>query len=183
MPIKILGKKINWSGTFLRAVQFEIENSQGVKFNWEAFERQNVSGIVAVVPITDAGGSVIVVKQFRPPAGKYVIEFPAGLNDKGELLVEAARRELLEETGCTAGRLFPIATGPLSSGASTEVLTVYAALDVVCSEEQALDPHEDIEIIKLPVDNFYDHVYALEDEDTYIDLKLYGLFELAKRHL
>ncbi|MBF0555631.1 MAG: NUDIX hydrolase [Nitrospirae bacterium] len=182
MPIKIIRKKTNWSGNFLRAIQFEVENSQGVKFDWEAFERRNCSGIAAIVPITK-DGTVIVVSQFRPPVGKYVIEFPAGLNDKGQSLIEAARRELLEETGCSAGRLFPIATGPLSSGASTEVLTVYAALDVVFSTEQALDPHEDIQVIRLPLDNFYEHLYALQDENTYIDLKLCGLLELAKRHI
>lgn len=180
MPI--LGKQINWSGRFLRAVQFEVENSRGVRFKWEAFERQNCNGIAAIVPITK-DGTVIVIKQFRPPVGKYVIEFPAGLNDKGEELIDAARRELLEETGCSAGQLFPIATGPLSSGASTEVLTVYAALDVVFSSKQALDHNEDIEVIKLPLDNFYEHVYALQNEDTYIDLKLYGLLELAKRYI
>ncbi|WP_420266234.1 NUDIX hydrolase [Candidatus Magnetominusculus dajiuhuensis] len=182
MPVKIIGKSTNWSGRFLQAVQFEVENSEGERFQWEAFQRCNCSGIAAIVPITK-DGTVIVVRQFRPPVGKYVIEFPAGLNDKGQSLIEAARRELLEETGCRAGRMFPIATGPLSSGASTEVLTVYAALDVVFSAEQALDPHEDIEIIELPLDNFYEHLYALQDENTYIDLKLYGLLELAKRHL
>ncbi|MCG6553423.1 MAG: NUDIX hydrolase, partial [Candidatus Magnetominusculus sp. LBB02] len=129
--MRILGKKTNWSGTFLSAVLFEVESSNGARFNWEAFQRQNCTGIVAMVPIT-VDGSVIVVKQFRPPVGKYVIEFPAGLSDKGEeSLAETAKRELREETGCVAGRLIPIATGPLSSGASTEVLTVYAALDVV----------------------------------------------------
>ncbi|MBF0515626.1 MAG: NUDIX hydrolase [Nitrospirae bacterium] len=180
MPI--LGKKTNWRGTFLSAIEFEVKNSKGVRFNWEAFERNNCNGIVAIVPVTKDRG-VIVVKQFRPPVGKYVIEFPAGLNDKGETLTEVAQRELLEETGCRAGRLIPIATGPLSSGASTEVLTVYAALDVVLYCGQALDPHEDIEIITLPLDNFYEHLYALEGPDTYIDLKLYGLLELAKRHI
>ncbi|MBF0320100.1 MAG: NUDIX hydrolase [Nitrospirae bacterium] len=180
MPIKILGKKTSWSGRFLRAIQIDIENSMGVKFTWEAFERQNCNGIIAVVPIT-TDGCAIVVKQFRPPVGKYVVEFPAGLNDQDESLVEVAHRELLEETGCTAGRLIHIATGPLSSGASTEVLTVYAALDVAVSTGQSLDPHEEIEIIKLPIEDFYEHLYALQNEDTYIDLKLYGLFELAKR--
>lgn len=42
---------------------------------------------------------VLLEKQFRPPAGKVVVEFPAGLVDKGETVEECAVRELREETG------------------------------------------------------------------------------------
>ena len=75
---------------------------------------------------------VLLIRQFRPPVNGYVIEFPAGLNDKGDTLEEAAKRELLEETGYSAREMIFLTEGPMSSGASGEILTVFLAkgLDV-----------------------------------------------------
>ncbi|MCI4626994.1 MAG: NUDIX hydrolase [Candidatus Magnetoovum sp. WYHC-5] len=179
---KIINKETLWNGKHLKAVLYEYGNSKSPKLRWEAFSRLNCYGIVAIVPITK-DGEVIVIKQFRPPVEKYVVEFPAGLNDRSESLIDVAKRELLEETGYKAQTIKEIAIGPLSAGASTEVLTLYLATGLIPVSEQKLDLEEEIEIFKLPFDKFYDHVYKLENENTYIDLKLYGLFELAKKHL
>ncbi|QWR76592.1 NUDIX hydrolase [Candidatus Magnetomonas plexicatena] len=179
MP-EITDKKTAWTGKFLKAVLIELRNSKGEKFIWEAFKRQNCDGIIAVVPFTK-DGQVVVIKQFRPPVEKYVIEFPAGLSDRGESLIDVAHRELLEETGYSTPVMELLATGPLSAGASTEVLTVFVAVDAEKTSAQNLDHGEEIEIITLPVKDFYQNVYALENENTYIDLKLFGLFELAKK--
>ncbi|KJU81842.1 NUDIX hydrolase, core domain protein [Candidatus Magnetobacterium bavaricum] len=167
----IVGHKVAWQGRFLNALILEYQTSGGELMNWEAFKRNNCDGIVAIVPFT-AEDETIVIKQFRPPIGKYVIEFPAGLNDRNESLVDTARRELLEETGYDAPTLEEITVGPLSAGASTEVLTVYVARDAVCKGTQTLDRGEDIEIIKLPVKDFYQRLYALEDQHTYISIRI-----------
>lgn len=54
--------------------------------------------MIAVIHHKD-GPKVLLEKQFRAPAGKIVIEFPAGLVDEGETVEQAALRELKEETG------------------------------------------------------------------------------------
>lgn len=46
-----------------------------------------------------SGPEVLLEKQFRPPTGKIVVEFPAGMVDEGETPEQAAVRELREETG------------------------------------------------------------------------------------
>ena len=53
----------------------------------------------------DSQEEVILVRQFRPPRGVRTLEFPAGYLDKGESPVEAARRELAEETGYVCDEL------------------------------------------------------------------------------
>ncbi|NOZ24635.1 MAG: NUDIX hydrolase [Nitrospirae bacterium] len=180
MKPEILGTKTLWEGNFLRSILITYRNSRGETIPWEAFQRIGVRGIVAVVPFT-AGGEILLIKQFRPPLGRYVVEFPAGLNDKDEPLEEVARRELLEETGYRADKLKAIAEGPLSSGASTEILSVYLAEEVVYTGRQRLDEVEEIEVIRLPVNGFHERLVRLRDDETYIDLKIPGLFELARR--
>jgi len=177
---EIIETKTLWEGRFLRSVLITYRNARGDVIPWEAFQRIGVRGIVAVVPFT-AGGEVLLIKQFRPPLGRYVVEFPAGLNDRDEPLEDVARRELLEETGYRVDTLRAIAEGPLSSGASTEILTVYLAKDVVYTGGQRLDDVEEIEVIRLPLEGFHKHLKGLRDDETYVDLKIPGLFELALR--
>ncbi len=177
---EVIDARTLWEGRFLRSVLLSYRNSRGEVIPWEAFQRIGVRGIVAVVPFTDQG-EAILIKQFRPPVNRYVVEFPAGLNDRDEPLEDVARRELLEETGYRADSMRLIAEGPLSSGASTEILTVYSARDVVDTGRQRLDEVEEIEVIRLPLEGFHEHLAGLEDEETYLDLKIPGLFELALR--
>jgi ADP-ribose pyrophosphatase len=176
---KIIKRRVVWEGRYLQGIVLNYSNSAGEVAEWEAFQRIGCDGIVAVVPITP-DGFVIVTRQFRPPVNKYVIEFPAGLNDQNETLEEVAKRELLEETGYVARSLKFIGKGPLSSGASAEILTVFLATDIDYKGEQALDSAEEIEVVKIPYVGFNDAVRTLEGPDTFIDLKVPGLFELAK---
>ena len=62
------------------------------------------SDYVTVLPTTASGG-VVLVRQFRPALEDFSLELPSGHIEKGESPEEAARRELLEETGYTAGKL------------------------------------------------------------------------------
>ncbi len=101
------------------------------KGEWEFVERNNCSGIVIIVAMTD-DQKVIFVEQYRPPVDKRVIEFPAGLvNDhchlKTESLLTAAKRELLEETGYQAQRMVELLKGPVSSGSSGDIVTMVLA--------------------------------------------------------
>ena len=73
---------------------------------WEYATRNTQRPAVGIVAITDEGKAVLV-EQFRPPVAQAVVELPAGLagdlpGREDETLVEAAQRELLEETGYSA---------------------------------------------------------------------------------
>jgi ADP-ribose pyrophosphatase len=180
--VKIIEKKTAWEGKFIRFVIIKYIDSCGAIREWESFERVNCKGIVAVVPITD-NKEVLLIRQFRPPVNGYVIEFPAGLNDKGDTLEDAARRELLEETGYAAEKMIFLTECPLSSGASGEVLTAYLAKGIEFKGVEKRDETEDIEVLKLPIVDIYQKMDALRLEGDYVDLKIFGLIELAKKHL
>lgn len=177
---EVIGKEVVWEGRFLRCLRLTYRDSKGMVRQWETVERVNCDGVVAVVPITD-NSEVILIRQFRPPVNKHVIEFPAGLNDRGEELKDAASRELLEETGYSAGEMIFLARGPLSSGSSREVLTVFLARGLEYIGAGQRDETEDIEVIKIPIDNIYDALTRLVEDGNYIDLKITGLIEMAKR--
>lgn len=175
-------KRTLLEGNFLRFVLATYVDACGRERQWETFERVNCNGIVVVIPVTGEG-ETILTKQFRPPVNNYVIEFPAGLNDKGDTLEEAARRELLEETGYHTKELTFLTEGPMSSGASGEILTAYLARNLEYKGLGKRDEAEDIEVIKVPVENLEEKLSALQAEGNFVDLKIYGLIELARKHL
>ncbi len=182
--MRITEKKICWQGSFLRTIILKYKDQSGNLRDWEAVERVNCNGVVAIIPVTTEE-EILLVRQFRPVVNNFVIEIPAGLNDKGEISVEAARRELLEETGYSSNEFILIARGPLSSGMSAEMMDVFIAKNAfpAPSHEKALfklDDSEEIELIKTPLRRVY---YTLEDcrkAGDLIDLKIYGFIELTK---
>ncbi|MBI5188786.1 MAG: NUDIX hydrolase [Nitrospirae bacterium] len=187
--VKIIGRKTAWEGRFLRCILTTYIDSSGAIREWESFERVNCKGIVAVVPVTDTK-EVLLIRQFRPAVNGCVIEFPAGLNDREDTLEEAAKRELLEETGYSAREMIFLTEGPMSSGASGEILTVFLArglalnpLNQVQGQGQGIgrrDETEDIEVLRVPLEKLGSKLLELQDVGNYIDLKIYGLVELAK---
>jgi ADP-ribose pyrophosphatase len=89
-------------------LRIEYQGADGEVRTWEAMRRTtrpkdspvDAVHIIATRNTADGCGvEVLLEKQFRPPAGKVVIEFPAGLVDPNETLEECALRELKEETG------------------------------------------------------------------------------------
>jgi ADP-ribose pyrophosphatase len=104
-------------------------------------------GAVAVIPLLD-DGRVVLVRQFRYPIRKTIVEFPAGKLDDGEDILGCARRELQEETGYRA-REWAFACEIHNAAAySTESIWLYFARGLVAGPQQ-LDAGEFVEVIAL----------------------------------
>lgn len=91
--------------------------------HWEYVERTHGEGMAVIVVAVTPEDRVLFVEQHRIPLGKRTIEMPAGLvgdDHAGDTLAEAARRELIEETGWSPGRVDVLLTGPTSAGMSSE---------------------------------------------------------------
>ena len=82
-------------------------------------------GAVAVVPFVD--DKLLLVKQYRFPVQKFMLEIPAGKLDAGENPEDCARRELLEETGYVTRYLRKLTTIETSPGFSDEIIHIYLA--------------------------------------------------------
>lgn len=180
--MEIINKKIAWKGKFMSAVEITYRDAKGVVRSWEAVERLGIGGIVVMVAVTPSG-NVLLEKQFRPPLGRMVIELPAGLVDPGEPMEEAARRELIEETGWSAGKLAYLAEGPISTGASTEILRAYLCTDLARVGKNGGDDNEIIEVIETPIDVVQEFLQQAQSGGTLVDLKVFGLVELARKAL
>ncbi|MFN3311315.1 MAG: NUDIX hydrolase [Thermomonas sp.] len=102
--------------------------------HWESCERVHGEGMAVIIIAVTPADEVLFVEQYRIPLGARTIEMPAGLvgdDPAHATLLEAARAELIEETGWAAGRLEVLLTGPTSSGMSNERIAFVRARDLV----------------------------------------------------
>lgn len=99
----------------------------------------------AVMMAVDGKKRVLLVRQFRLPAKQYLWELPAGKVDPGETVLQAAKRELKEETGFRAKKWSKLASYFPSPGFLGEKMTIYLATELV---EGEATPMEDERIEK-----------------------------------
>lgn len=180
--MEIIDRKVRWKGKFMSAVEITYRDAHGKVRTWEAVERVGIGGIVVMVAITPAK-TVLLEKQFRPPLGRNVIELPAGLVDPGETMEKAARRELIEETGWAAKKMEFLAEGPLSTGASTEIIRTFLCTDLEHVGKSGGDDNEIIEVMEVPLDGVHEYLKKAQEQGILVDLKVFGLVEMAKKML
>lgn len=100
---------------------------EGTTAEREVIEHPGAVGVVAL----DEDGRVLMIRQYRHPVGRLLWELPAGLRDvAGEPAAQAARRELLEETGYRARRWHVLVDYFSSPGIMTERLRIFLARDL-----------------------------------------------------
>jgi ADP-ribose pyrophosphatase len=99
------------------------------------------SGSVVVLPVDDSKGTprVLLERQYRHAAKDYLWELPAGRIDAGENELNAAKRELIEETGYRAGRWRRILKFYASPGFVAETMSVYLAADLRAGKAEPED--------------------------------------------
>ncbi len=96
------------------------------------------NGSAVMMPVDDKK-RVLLVRQYRLPADKYLWELPAGKIDDGENALQAAKRELIEETGLRAKKWKKLALFYPSPGFLQESMTIYLATDLTHGEAQPMD--------------------------------------------
>ncbi len=172
--MKVEKREILFEGEHIRVRKDYI--SQGA---WETVELKKYKKSAIILALTPQG-ELILEKHYRFPVDSYVIELPAGLAEESEDVEDCARRELLEETGYMADKLIHLFSGVLCPGLTYIEAHYFYAPDVKYSGTRNLEPTEDIEVIKVPLEKVMDFLLHLPPNIKFGVNVLSGIFMLQE---
>lgn len=109
-------------------------------------------GAAVIIPMI-SNNEVLMINQYRPAAGRPLLEFPAGCVDEGEDPQATAVRELKEETGYTAGKLELLFSAYTTPGFTNEQAHYFLATDLTREGDQELDDSEFIDVTTMKLSN------------------------------
>jgi ADP-ribose pyrophosphatase len=126
-------------------------------------------------------GRYVLIRQFRPPTGRYIFEFPAGLVDAGETYEQTAIRELREETGYVGSveRVSPAlysSPGLISEACAYVWMSVAEGTPANQNPQHDREPTEDIEVYLVAPEAASGFLATKAAEGMGLDLKLYTYF-------
>ena len=173
--MRICKETLLGEGKFLALHELEYEDRHGVKRKWERASRRRNCGAVVIIATLIPSGKLVMIRQYRPPAGRTVLEFPAGLMENNEAPELTALRELREETGYIGTVDSVSAMGYSSPGMIGE--TAYLVKMSIPEENQTdlqtdFDEAEDIETILVEPGQLNDFIRQEEAAGNGIDLKV-----------
>lgn len=120
-----------------------------------------------VVIVAVHNDNFILVNQFRHGEERVTVEFPGGVCDSNENPEETARRELLEETGFSAGRMTFLGKVSSNPALFKNHFSVYLAEELVQTGEQHLDSDEVLNYLELPRKEVLERMGSYEFSHAY----------------
>ena len=130
----------------------------------------------AMVCALTSDGDIILKKEYRYACKSDIIECPAGMiEDYENVPLDAAIRELLEETGYTSDNWLYLGGTRESTSKLTNTMHLFLAENCIKTSEQKLDDTESIELLKIPFNNAIDMVMSGEivsNSSTHLILKV-----------
>jgi ADP-ribose pyrophosphatase len=151
---RVVDSKTIYRGTYLTFRIDTVERTDGSRAEREVVGHPGAVAILAI----DEADRILMVRQYRAPAGRILLEIPAGTLDVGDNgAIEdpdlAAPRELEEETGYRAGSLRLLTSFWTAPGFATELMHLYLATDLRPADDARLGPDEDerLELERVPI--------------------------------
>ena len=152
---------------------------------WEYAERSHGGeGLAVIIVSVTPDDDVLFVEQFRVPLGAPTIEFPAGLvadSHDADTIEQAARRELVEETGWEPSRVEVLLTGPTSAGMTNERIAFARASGLRRVGAGGGVGSEEIVVHQVPRPEAASWLMRKGEEGCELDLKLWGGLWLLDR--
>ena len=175
---KQIDSRLIYSGTLLNVYRDEIELPNG-KHTGREYIRHN--GAVCIAAVKE-DGTVAVEHQFRYPFHRIVTELPAGkLDTPDEVPLEAAKRELREETGIRADKWTYLGGLIPTCAYSTEIIHLYLATGLHAGDTD-LDEDEFINVSFMPLDELVDKVMSGEIQDSKTQATVLKVAYLRDKH-
>jgi ADP-ribose pyrophosphatase len=144
MAFEVIDSKTIFQGRVFDVHLDHVQMPNGAQVRFDIIKHNPA---VTVVPV-DQNGMLWFIRQYRHPAGKELLELPAGVMETGEDPQVSAQRELREETGMAAERLERIGGFYLAPGYSTEFMHIFLASGLYPAPLPQ-DENELIEIVPL----------------------------------
>lgn len=174
-PFTVRKREIIYEGRVFTIVRDEVQHESGYRSVREVAEHAGGAVAVALFPDDD----VLLVRQFRYPMQREILELPAGKLLPGEEPLACARRELAEETGWHATQLEPLTSMLSTPGFCSEVLHIFLATGLTNGEQRLEQGEESIEVIRLPLP---EAIRLCERGDITDGKTITGLMLAALRH-
>lgn len=162
MNYKVLKSEIKYHGKVFDHQVDEIQYDSG---NVGIREIAVHPGGAVVIPVKD-DGKIILVKQFRYPLQKTLIELPAGKLDKNEDPLKCAVRELEEETGYKAKSFVKLGAIYTAPGYCTEILHIYKAVGLIPGNHNREEGEQGMEILEFSLDEIKQKILSGEINDA-----------------
>lgn len=133
--MKITSSKVMYKCSLFSVTEDRAVDKTGWKMNRSVVRHR---GSAVMMPVDDEN-RVMLVRQYRLPANQFLWELPAGKLDEGETALQAAKRELGEETGLSAKKWKKLVTFFPSPGYVEEKMTIYLATGLTQGEAKPME--------------------------------------------
>ena len=168
MIIKKIKEEILYQGNWLNFCK---------KNGHEYIKRKKCSGIAIIIAV-NKDNKIILTEQYRIAVNSFVLELPAGLagdeaGKEDESILEAAKRELLEETGYQAKSMIKVTQCPVSPGLSNEIITFFYTDDIVKKHKGGGNENENITVHEVSLNELDEYIEQSINKDLLIDSKIY----------
>lgn len=140
---KVLSTTYKLKTPYLNVRRDRCETLRGNVLDYHVIERKNAVAIVALT----VKQKVVLIRQYRHPVQKWLLEVPAGLIEEDEDEKEAVKRELLEETGYAVSSVAHLGRFYYGAGILTQQWSLYLGVDARLAGGHERDPGEDIEVV------------------------------------
>jgi ADP-ribose pyrophosphatase len=183
--MKTTNTKLIYSGRIFSLIKSDIS----IKGRVSVREIVVHPGSAVMIPVLDIKNKVIIlIRQYRYGAGKWMVELPAGTRNKGESILKCAQRETTEETGYKAHSMKKITDFMPSPGMMTERMDLFIASHLVKSQVNP-DFDEQIKVFKITLDKAVKMIFTgkICDAKTIAGIlilkNVYGDTRLFKKYL